>query len=137
MAHKASSMDRSLWPVGVETAVKTVSTTPETAGNSVAVDFCDLVVTAFTRQGYSDQNAAAILGMSKSTFSKAFRDTNGVHENNGAMKRLKDAPAEVLREFFALGAERVGLAIGVQSERAAIAVTLADNIERLLTVGKR
>lgn len=135
MARKSSSMDRSLWPVGVETAGKAVSRPVETAGNSVAIDICELVVLAFTRHGYDDQNAAAILGMSKSTFSKCFRDANQEHANNGAMKRLRQIPFEVMREFAGLLAAKVGLSVGVESERAAVALDLANNIERLMRVG--
>ena len=130
-------IDRSLWPVGVETAGKTVSRPQETAGNSVAIDICDLVVSAFSGRGYDDQNAAAIFGMSKSTFSKSFRDANQEYANNGAMKRLGQIPRDVLEAFSDSLSAKLGRSIGIDSAKVEASVRVADAVLNLMKVANR
>lgn len=132
MSSIASSRQLSLPP----REVKRLSAVTESSGKSVsvAVDLCELVVSAFVRKGYNRQQAAGMLNMKESQFSKAF--SANYPDQNTTMKRLGQIPGDVLKEFASLLAERVGLAIGVESERAAVALALADNIERLMKVGR-
>jgi hypothetical protein len=130
-------MDRSLWPVGVEMAGKTVSTPLETPSNSVAIDICDLVVSAFAGQGYDDQNAAAILGMSKATFSKSFRDANQEYPNNGAMKRLGQIPRDVLCAFSDALSAKLGRSVGIDNAKVQASVQVADAVLNLMRVAQR
>ncbi len=116
--------------------VKRLSAFPESHGKpvSVAIDLCELVVSAFVRKGYNRQQAAGLLNMKESQFSKAF--SANYPDQNTCMKRLGLVPVDVLKEFASLLAERVGLAVGVESERAVVAMALADNIERLMKVAR-
>ena len=107
-----------------------------THSESVAIDFCELVVSAFVRKGYTDQQAAAALQTNYKVYQKAMNTAPNYEAYNPIMKRLGQIPGDVLKEFAALLAERVGLAIGVESERAAVALELANNIERLMKVGR-
>jgi len=131
-----SSYQLTTGPMGLER--NKVSVRTETHGNSVAVDFCELIVDAFTRTGYSDVNAAAILDMKKGAFSKALRDVNGKYpDQNPLMKKLGQIPAEVLREFFALGSARVGLSTGIDHAKVQASVEFAEAAMRLLKVSER
>jgi len=117
---------------------KRVSNALETHGNSLAIDFCELVVAAFTRCHHDDKQAAAVLGMSASNFSKSLRDTNGQHpSNNAVMKKLSNAPQEVIREFAVLLAARVGLSAGIDHAKVQASVEFAEAAMRLLKVSER
>lgn len=117
--------------------VKRLSAFTETHGKpvSVAVDVCDLVVSAFVRKGYNRQQAAGLLNMKESQFSKAF--SANYPDQNTVMKRLGQIPGDVLREFAALLAERVGLSIGINAAKVEASERLADAVLNVLKVSAR
>ncbi len=115
--------------------VKRISATTETHGKSLSVDLCELVVTAFTRCGYSGQQAAGMLDMKHSAFSKAF--SHNYPDQNPAMKRLGAVPIEVIREFASLLAAQVGLSSGIDSAKVEASVRLAEAVTNLLRVANR
>lgn len=124
-----------LGPLGLP--AKKVSAPAESHGNPLAVDLCELVVAAFTRSGYNRQQAAGLLEMSPSSFTRAFSDSDVYADQNVAMKRLGHAPAGVLKEFAALLAERVGLSAGIDSAKVQASVDFAEATLRLLKVAER
>lgn len=84
-------------------AVKEVGTHLPTAAKKVgATPLVDLAVRAFLRCGYNAQQAAGMLDMTASDFSKAF--SVNWPERNGVMKKWDALPIEVRREFAALQA---------------------------------
>lgn len=134
---KASSMSRSLWPTGVESKGEKVATPIATRSESLAIDFCQLVTDAFVRKGYTDQQAAAALQTNYKVFQKAMSTAPNYAAYNPIMKRLGQIPGDVLFEFTSLLAERVGLAVGVESERAAAALEFANAAMRLMKAEQR
>lgn len=117
--------------------VKEVSASTESHGNPLAVDLCELVVAAFTRSGYNRQQAAGELGISPSSFTRAFSSGDVYADQNVVLKRLGSVPAEVLKEFAALLAERVGLSAGLDSAKVQASVEFAEATLRLLKVSER
>lgn len=117
--------------------VKRVSVTTESHGKAVAVavDLCDLFVSAFVRQGYNRQQAAGLLNMKESQFTKAF--SANYPDQNTVMKRLGQVPGDVLKEFATLLAERVGLSVGIDHAKVDAAVRLSDAVTHLLKVASR
>lgn len=116
---------------------KRVSATTESHGKPLAVDFCELVVMAFTRSGYNRQQAAGLLEISPSSFTRAFSDGPAYEDQNVVMKRLGKVPAEVIREFAALLAERVGLSAGIDNAKVDAAVRFSEAAMHLLKVSER
>ncbi len=138
VGRKASlAIDRSLWPVGVELPDERVATPVATTSDSFAIDFCDLVVSAFTRQGYSDKEAAAAIQTPYKVYLKAINTAPDYDAYNPVMKGLRYAPVEVIRDFFALGAAKVGLSHGIDHAKVEAAVRLSDAVTHLLRVSQR
>lgn len=101
----------------------------------MSVDLCELVVAAFTRCGHNRQQAAGMLHMKESQFTKAF--SQNYPDQNTVMKRLGQVPADVLKEFASLLAERMGLGAGIDNEKVEASVRLADAVTHLLKVNAR
>lgn len=115
--------------------VKRVSVVTEPYGKSLSVDLCELVVSAFVRKGYNRQQAAGVLNMKESQFTKAF--SQNYPDQNTVMKRLGQIPSDVLKEFASLLAEQVGLGAGIDNEKVTAAVQVADAINHLMKVSAR
>ena len=93
----ATSKQLALGPMPLQEVGTALPIAAKSVGGTPLVD---LFVRAFIRCGYNAQQAAGLLNVSPSDFSKAF----SVHwpERNAVMKRWDRVPVDVRREFAAL-----------------------------------
>lgn len=100
----ASSRQLTIGPVGLERVSSGVATTSKSVA---AVDLCELLERAFRVEGHTEKIAAAMLGMSPQSFSKAMGQQ---YVDNPVMKRLGTAEnRQPLKRFLALACEAVGM----------------------------
>lgn len=82
-------------------AVKEVGTALPSAAKKVGgTPLVDLAIRAFVRHGHNNQQAAGLLEMTPSDFSKAF--SINWPDRNGVMKKWDALPFDVRREFAVL-----------------------------------
>lgn len=115
--------------------VQRLSTAVAPSGKSLSIDFCELVVSAFIRCGHNREQAAGLLHMAPTQFTKCFGPNYPKH--NPVMKRLGQIPADVLKEFASLLAEKVGLSAGIDSAKVEASVRVADAVLNLMKVSSR
>lgn len=132
-----SLSQRSLGPMGLEPKGERVAKPVATRSDTVAIDICELIVKAFVIHGYTDEQAAAAFKTNYKVYLKAMNTAPNYDAYNPILKRLGQIPADVLKEFAGLLAEKVGLSSGIDSAKVEASVRVADAVLNLMKVSSR
>lgn len=122
----ASSKQLALGPM----ALQTIATAVATDGNSVAaprsINFGALWLRTFSHCNLSNQQAAGMLGMSETNFTKAFSSSPKWDKHNPTMKKLGSLDPRIVQAFATFLAAECGMTVTSDAEDTRVKVAFAE-----------
>lgn len=122
-------------------ALQTLARVEATDSNSVAapreINFGALWLRTFSHCDLSNQQAAGMLGMSDSNFTKAFSSSPKWNKHNPTMKKLGALDLRIVQAFATFLAAECGMTVTSDAEDTRAKVAFAEAHLRLVQVATR
>lgn len=111
-------------------ALQTIASVEATDGNSVAkpkeINFGSIWLRTFSHCELSNQQAAGMLGMSDTNFTKAFSSSPKWVKHNPTMKKLGSLEPRILQAFATFLAAECGMTVTSDAEDTRVKVAFAE-----------